>query len=179
MFKKSGKNSSRISSSACSSAPHVLKTYAPVLGGCASSNFSALFVLLFGHEYFIGGKVIMITGMLHSHVSSWAIGLILFFVSYFLLRAGKLKGQKITHMILRLFYILILVTGATIVIIVFAQSGFYGPYMLKAAIGLWVIAVMELILVKKKKGELKSHYWLQLALSLALVFFYGYLVLPY
>ncbi|WP_237721507.1 hypothetical protein [Paenisporosarcina sp. TG20] len=49
LFKKSAKNSCRISSLACFSAPHVSTPYAPVLEGYAASTYSALFMLLFEH----------------------------------------------------------------------------------------------------------------------------------
>lgn len=50
--------------------------------------------------------------MTHWHITSWVVALILVFVSYGLYGAGKAKGAKITHMILRLFYIIIILTGA-------------------------------------------------------------------
>jgi hypothetical protein len=119
----------------------------------------------------------MLTGMLHTHVSSWLLGIILFFVSYFLLKKGNIKGQKVTHMVLRLFYVLIIVSGGTIVTIITAESGFPPVYATKAIIGLWVIFMMEWILTKGKKGIYKSIYWFLLVLALALVFFYGYIIL--
>lgn len=50
--------------------------------------------------------------MTHWHITSWVVALILVFVSYGLYGSGKAKGAKITHMILRLFYIIIILTGA-------------------------------------------------------------------
>jgi peptidoglycan/LPS O-acetylase OafA/YrhL len=121
----------------------------------------------------------MLNGMLHMHVSSWTIGIILFIVTYFLIKKGKAKPQKITHMILRLFYILIIVTGVTIVSLVTAEWGFPSEYVVKTILGLLVIGMMEMILVKAKKGIKSTLYWLLLVLSLILVFFYGYVVLTY
>lgn len=113
------------------------------------------------------------------HVSSWTIGIILFFVSYLLLRLGKPKGQKITHMILRVFYILIVISGGTLVGMVTAKWGFPDVYALKTILGLLVITMMELILVKTKKGVKASFYWFLFLIFLILVFFYGYGVLNY
>jgi hypothetical protein len=121
----------------------------------------------------------MLTGMLHTHVGSWSVGIILFIVSYFLLKFGKAKAQKITHMILRLFYVLIVFSGATMVILVTQEWGFPGVYAVKTILGLLVIAMMEIMLSKGKKGTFKTIYWLLLALLLVLVFFYGYVVAQY
>jgi uncharacterized membrane protein SirB2 len=110
---------------------------------------------------------------LHSHVSSWAITLLLFIISFALLKAGKQKGQKITHMILRLFYILTVVTGAGLLF----QWKFDPMALLKAVLAIWVISAMELILVRTAKGQAKTSYWIQLAVSLVLVFILGYGVL--
>lgn len=56
----------------------------------------------------IGGKM----NMTHMHITSWVIALILVFVAYGLYSSGNSKGAKITHMILRLFYIIVIITGA-------------------------------------------------------------------
>lgn len=50
--------------------------------------------------------------MTHMHITSWVIALILVFVAYGLYSSGNSKGAKITHMILRLFYIIVIITGA-------------------------------------------------------------------
>ncbi len=49
--------------------------------------------------------------MIHSHVTAWALALILFLVALFLHKSGKAKGFKIVQMILRVFYLLIIGTG--------------------------------------------------------------------
>ncbi|BBP88362.1 hypothetical protein BsIDN1_19800 [Bacillus safensis] len=46
----------------------------------------------------------------HLHITAWVLGIILFFVAFAL--AGKNdKGAKIVHMIVRLFYLIIIATG--------------------------------------------------------------------
>ncbi|TLS37870.1 YisL family protein [Pseudalkalibacillus caeni] len=115
--------------------------------------------------------------MLHAHYTAWVLTLILFFVSYFLLRLGKEKGQKITHMILRLFYILTLISGIVMVVDITAAFGFYGPVYIKAALAIWLLTSMEMVLVKGKNGKSTTVYWIQLVIAFALVLFYGYSVL--
>jgi len=110
---------------------------------------------------------------LHSHVSSWAITIVLFFISYLLLKKGNEKGQKITHMILRLFFVLTVITGAGLIY----SLGFYTNALIKGALALWLIFLMEFILVRTKKGTIKGHFWIQFVIALVLVFYFGYFVL--
>ncbi|WLD94850.1 YisL family protein [Alkalihalobacillus sp. AL-G] len=117
------------------------------------------------------------SGMIHAHVSSWAVALILFFVSYFLLRAGKAKGQKITHMILRLFFVLIVVTGG-MMLVNYLQVGIVEVSLfIKALLGIWVIGAMEMTLVRRKKGASTTGPWIQFVIALILVFIFGYMIL--
>lgn len=82
----------------------------------------------------------------HLHITTWVIAIILFFV------ALAIKNPKVVHMILRLFYILIIITG----IALFMKGMDYGQgmlYGLKFLAGILVIGMMEMSLVKKKKGK--------------------------
>lgn len=109
----------------------------------------------------------------HSHVTSWVITLLLFLISYLLLRNGKEKGQKITHMILRLFFVLTFVTGAGLVF----KLHFMTAAIIKMLLAIWLIAVMELILVKSKKGAGTTGLWIQFVISFIAVLIMGYGVL--
>ncbi|MCF6136783.1 YisL family protein [Pseudalkalibacillus berkeleyi] len=115
--------------------------------------------------------------MIHAHVSSWAIALILFFVTYFLLKAGKAKGHKITSMILRLFYVLIILTGGMVFINIVTAGAFQFMYLVKVLVGIWVIGGMEMVLAKTKKGESAKGMWIMFIISLVLVLYLGYDVL--
>ncbi|MBU8905014.1 YisL family protein [Desertibacillus haloalkaliphilus] len=112
-----------------------------------------------------------------SHIGSWALLVLLFIISYILLRAGKAKGQKITHMILRLFYVIMVVSGLGMLF----QLGFPLNFSIKAVIGLWLIYVMEILLVRTQKGVLDSkqttYYWIQLIVSLIIVVLLGFRVI--
>lgn len=118
----------------------------------------------------MGEEILPYSAFLHSHVSSWALTLIFFLISYLLLRSGKEKGQKITHMILRLFFILTIITGAGLVI----KLNFMLIAIIKMIVALWLIASMELILTKGKKGQPTGGLWIQFLVSIIIVFIIGY-----
>ncbi|WLR51527.1 DUF1516 family protein [Bacillus tianshenii] len=110
--------------------------------------------------------------MLHTHVTAWTLTLILFFVS-----AAKLnKGQapKVLHMILRLLYIIVFVTGTHLL---FAVWQMVTPAIIKGLAGIWLLSTMEMILVRGKKGKSVKSFWIQFLIALILVFVMGYGVL--
>ncbi|OCA84301.1 hypothetical protein A8F94_16450 [Bacillus sp. FJAT-27225] len=108
--------------------------------------------------------------MTHAHITTWVLGLILFFVALNLYKGGNEKGAKITHMILRVLYILILVTGF---MILFDLSKIGLLYILKTAVGLWVIAIMEMLLIKTGKKVDAKVLWIQFVIALVLVLLLG------
>ncbi|WP_046175391.1 YisL family protein [Domibacillus indicus] len=85
-----------------------------------------------------------LTQSTHVHITTWVIALILFFVA---LR----KPSTGIHMGLRLFYVLILITGFAL----FVTFDSLNPmlYGLKMLGGLVAIGLMEMTLVRKKKGK--------------------------
>ena len=98
--------------------------------------------------------------MTHMHLTSWIIGILLFIVSLVMLKNKNEKAAKITQMIVRLFYILIFVTG----IMLFFKVDANTSYHVKMLAGILVIAVMELIFVAIKKGRSATFYWIYLLL---------------
>ncbi|WP_226682643.1 DUF1516 family protein [Sutcliffiella horikoshii] len=108
--------------------------------------------------------------MTHAHISTWAIALILFVVVLFLTKAGKEKGAKITAMVLRVFYILIVVTGL--------QLGWAwitnGQYVLKMVLGIVVIGLMEMIAVRTRKGKSTVVVWVLFVVVLAYILHLGF-----
>ncbi|CAG9623468.1 YisL family protein [Sutcliffiella rhizosphaerae] len=108
--------------------------------------------------------------MTHAHISTWAIALILFVVVLILTKAGKAKGAKITSMVLRLFYILIVVTGL--------QLGWgwitNGQYVLKMVLGIVVIGLMEMIAVRTRKGKPTVVFWVLFIVALAYILHLGF-----
>ncbi|KMM38948.1 DUF1516 family protein [Guptibacillus hwajinpoensis] len=111
--------------------------------------------------------------MLHAHYTAWGLTLIVFMTSYFLMRAGKGKAQNVTHTILRILYILTVVSG---MFLVFGYH-FWGPSLVKMVVALWLLFSMEMILVRGVKGKTIWAFWLQFLFAFMLVFFYGYYVL--
>ena len=55
-----------------------------------------------------------LTDSTHFHIFTWVVGIILFLVAAVM--ANGTKGKKITHMISRLFYVLILISGVALFI---------------------------------------------------------------
>lgn len=113
-----------------------------------------------------------------SHIGSWAITVLLFLVSYFLLKGGISKGAKIVHMILRLFYVIMLVSGIGMLI----GYGFPAVYVVKGILAIVLIYAMEMLLVRTKKGTLGSKapmYWSLFGVTLVLVILLGYEVISF
>ncbi|MGG1684960.1 DUF1516 family protein [Pseudalkalibacillus sp. NRS-1564] len=111
--------------------------------------------------------------MLHAHYSAWGLTLILFLVSYFLMRAGKGKSLEMIHTVLRIFYILTVISGMFLVI----GYEFWGPSIVKGVVALWLIFSMEMILVRGKKEKKIWPFWIQFMFAFLLVIFYGYSIL--
>lgn len=66
----------------------------------------------------------------HLHITAWVLGIILFFVAFAL--AGKNdKGAKIVHMIVRLFYLIIIATGVELYVRTGMKIPGYGASMLE------------------------------------------------
>ncbi|MEB7773315.1 YisL family protein [Kurthia gibsonii] len=107
----------------------------------------------------------------HLHITTWVVALILFFVAVSMQKGSK--GRKITHMILRLFYILIIATGVALFITAldYGQGMLYG---FKLLFGLGVIAFMELVLVRGNKGKSTGGMWAGFIICLIVVLVLGF-----
>ncbi|SIR68773.1 YisL family protein [Bacillus velezensis] len=108
--------------------------------------------------------------MTHWHITSWVVALILVFVSYGLYGSGKAKGAKITHMILRLFYIIIILTGAELFV---RFANWNGEYAGKMLLGIITIGLMELLVIRKKKGKSTGGLWIGFIIVLVLTVLLG------
>lgn len=97
--------------------------------------------------------------MLHLHIFSWVIGIILFIVAYFSFTASGApkKAYKPLHMALRLFLVLILFSGIWQVVSEFATAAGAEHMLLtlKMVCGVGVVALMEVTIVRKERGA--SH----------------------
>lgn len=95
----------------------------------------------------------MYTAFLHSHVASWALLFILFVVASIFLLMNISKGLKIAHMILRLSYILVFITGIGLL----NELGYPWIYIFKGVMAFIMIGFMEMLLSRGAKGMLSSQ----------------------
>ncbi|MEC0323474.1 YisL family protein [Bacillus subtilis subsp. subtilis] len=108
--------------------------------------------------------------MTHLHITTWVVALILLFVSYSLYSSGSAKGAKITHMILRLFYILIILTGAELFV---SFANWNGEYAGKMILGIITVGLMEMLLIRKKKEKSTGGLWIGFVIVLLLTVLLG------
>ena len=106
----------------------------------------------------------------HFHIFTWVVGILLFLVAAVM--ANGSKGKKITHMIARLFYVLIVISG----LLLFMTYGtsdamFYG---IKFLLGLVTIGMMEMVLVRSEKGKNVSTLWILFFIFLFATMFLGF-----
>ena len=109
--------------------------------------------------------------MTHAHITSWAIALILFFIAVYMQKGRKTKPLRIVQMVLRLFYLLILGTGLAMLFSIYTISI---GYILKAVLGLWVIAMMEMILIRGGKEKATKSFWVQFLIAFLIVLYLGF-----
>ncbi|MGH2317249.1 YisL family protein [Planococcus sp. 4-30] len=108
----------------------------------------------------------------HLHITTWVVAVILFLVAAFMQRDSK--GRKILHMVLRLFYILIIITGLTL----FIEWSSSDPmvYGIKFLLGILTIGMMEMVLVRSKKQKPVTMFWALFALFLFATMFVGFML---
>jgi hypothetical protein len=109
--------------------------------------------------------------MVHAHMTAWFLALVLFFVALGLHKSGKEKGFKVLKMILRVLYILIIATGVGLLL---SLSNISMMYILKAAVGVWVIAMLEMILGRTANRESTKVLWIQFIIAILLVLYLGF-----
>jgi hypothetical protein len=113
--------------------------------------------------------------VIHAHITAWVLALILFFVALSLIKSGKAKGARIVQMILRVLYLLILATGIGLLFTVYKIDVWY---ILKSVVGLWIIALFEMILGRVANNRNTSVFWIQFAVAWLLVLYLGFIKLP-
>ncbi|QGH35657.1 DUF1516 family protein [Gracilibacillus salitolerans] len=120
--------------------------------------------------------------MTHLHITAWVVGLILLFVSYAMYK-NESKAGKIVHMILRLDYLLIIITGFLLFInniAVYTNSaGILGEVIVKMIAGIWVIGALEMLLIKTSKSKPAKSAWIQLIIAFLIVLILGFGRLPF
>ncbi|MDN7241497.1 YisL family protein [Planococcus sp. N028] len=111
-----------------------------------------------------------LTQTTHLHITTWVIALVLFLVAAFMDRNSK--GRKITHMVLRLFYILVIITGLALFIEWSSSDAM--QYGLKFLFGLLTIGMMEMVLVRSKKQKPTTLFWGLFVVFLFVTMFFGF-----
>ncbi|MEK5079398.1 YisL family protein [Solibacillus sp. FSL W7-1436] len=110
-----------------------------------------------------------LTSTTHMHITTWVIALILFFIA-------ALSGKKLkaVHMILRLMYILVIITGLSLFLEwrdKISESGM--NYDMKVLFGILVIGFMEMVLVRKSKGKSVNMFWVLFGIVLLITLYLG------
>ncbi|BAK17668.1 YisL family protein [Solibacillus sp. FSL W7-1472] len=110
-----------------------------------------------------------LTSTTHMHITTWVIALILFFIA-----ALSGKKMKAVHMILRVMYILVIVTGLSLFLEwrdKISESGM--NYDMKVLFGILVIGFMEMVLVRKNKGKSVNMFWVLFGIVLLITLYLG------
>ncbi|AMO84438.1 cation transport ATPase [Solibacillus kalamii] len=110
-----------------------------------------------------------LTSTTHMHITTWVIALILFFIA-----ALSGKKMKAVHMILRVMYILVIVTGLSLFLEwrdKITESGM--NYDMKVLFGILVIGFMEMVLVRKNKGKSVNMFWVLFGIVLLITLYLG------
>jgi Protein of unknown function (DUF1516) len=105
--------------------------------------------------------------MIHLHITSWVLVLLLFVVA---LMAGNAKTKKIAHMTARMLYFVVIASGIWTLTSLAKVSG---EYFGKAILGIVVIAGIEMVLVRTQKGRPTGMAWAVFIVSLVLTIALG------
>ncbi|WP_028402549.1 YisL family protein [Ectobacillus panaciterrae] len=110
----------------------------------------------------------------HWHITSWMIGIIVFFAAYAMYKNRNPKA-KIVHMIDRLMYIVIIVTGFLLYVPVmkYGSGTDHMWYGFKMLAGIWVIGSMEMVLIRTSKGKSTNGAWIQFVIAILVVLYLG------
>ncbi|MBY0121068.1 YisL family protein [Bacillus sp. S/N-304-OC-R1] len=113
--------------------------------------------------------------MIHAHITTWVLAIVLFLVALGLHKSGKTRALKVVQMILRLFYLLIIGTGIWILSSLHSISMLY---ILKSLLGVVVIGFFEMILVRTIKGKNTAMFWVLFLIAFIAVLYLGFVKLP-
>lgn len=104
-----------------------------------------------------------------SHAGSWAILILLFVASV------AFKRQKVTQMIARLFYLIMIGSGIGMLI----QLNYPLMYVIKGILAILLIGMMEMIMGRTRKNQPTGTFWIIFVILLALVVCMGYGVIKF
>jgi len=110
--------------------------------------------------------------MIHLHITAIVVSIILYLVVYFMYRGNNTadnKVAKILHMVLRLFYLIVLFSGLMIYVgnmEGISNSGGHMQYGIKVLLGLLSVVFMEVSIVRLKKQSTSATMLMILTLVL-------------
>jgi hypothetical protein len=107
--------------------------------------------------------------MTHAHITAWVVAVILLIVLLVLQKQGK--NTKVLHMILRVFYLLVIGTG---IVMLFGLYQITLLYILKSLLGIVLIGLFEMILVRGKKTVNTKNLWIPFAIVFLFVLYLGF-----
>lgn len=106
----------------------------------------------------------------HIHTGLWSMLLVLFILSFVILRLGNKQGYKILHMLARLVMLLVIVSGFMLV----SAYNFIPITLVKGTLALFLIGLMEMILLHTYRDEGKPMLWVLFIIDLLAVLYIGY-----
>ncbi len=101
--------------------------------------------------------------MLHLHLTAIIVGVILFIAVYGMYKKNNTAENKpalIMHMVLRVFYLLVLFSGIMVYVgnmEGISNAGSHMQYGIKALLGILSIGLMEIAIVRLKKNSAKAN----------------------
>lgn len=110
-----------------------------------------------------------------THQGSWAILAVFFLIAFLLYRSRKVKAGTILHMIARLFYVIMLVSGVGML----AAINFDLFYVTKGLIAILMLAFMEVAAGKAKRNENSLGSLFIVLLLLLVVVLMGFRVIQF
>lgn len=116
--------------------------------------------------------------MAHLHITAWLVAIILLFVVTSLYKKENNRTGKIIHMILRLDYIIVLISGVLLLFEYDTFGSYLGEIIVKVIAGLWTIVSIEMITVRSAKGEAAKGWWIQFVIAALIAILLGFTRLP-
>lgn len=107
----------------------------------------------------------------YTHMTSWFILLFLYF--FVLIMYKGTKGRKITHMLVRIMYIVVMITGGSLYYVMM-HSDHWLAYILKLSAGILFILLAEITIVKANKNKKFQIPFLASLAMIVFMMFMGY-----
>lgn len=115
----------------------------------------------------------MYNALVQSHVGAWEVALVLLIIGYILYRMDKNKVGKVLHMILRLMFVIIIVSG---VWMLFQFRAADVLYYIKGILGIMTVGLMEMSLLRAAKDKPSGGFFIGALVLLVIVIMIGYRV---